>query len=108
MKKIFFFGILALLALTVIACFASCAAGPNTLKDVSPENQPRDPAGFWLGLWHGWIAVIVFVISWFSDSVNIYEVYNNGGWYNFGFLFGLGAIGQIIRALFNLLLSIDD
>ena len=61
---------------------ASCAAGPN------PVEAGPDAAGFWLGLWHGIIAPVTFIVSLFSDSVNIYEVNNNGGWYNFGFLFG--------------------
>jgi len=33
---------------------------------------------------------ISFVISLFTDSINIYDVHNNGNWYNFGFV--LGAI----------------
>jgi hypothetical protein len=49
-------------------------------------------AGFWRGLWHGLISPIAFLISLFSDSVAIYEAHNNGGWYNFGFLFGAATI----------------
>jgi hypothetical protein len=45
-------------------------------------------AGFWLGLWHGFICPVTFIISLFSDKVHLYEVHNNGGWYNFGFLMG--------------------
>jgi len=48
-----------------------------------------EPVGFWYGLWHGIIAPISFIISLFSDDVTIYALYNNGGWYNFGFLLGL-------------------
>jgi hypothetical protein len=29
------------------------------------------------------------VISLFVSDLNIYEVHNNGAWYNFGYLFGL-------------------
>ena len=39
-------------------------------------------------MWHGVIAPITFVISLFSDGVNVYEVHNNGNWYNFGFVLG--------------------
>jgi len=46
------------------------------------------PVGFWHGLWHGMIAVIAFVISLFDDNVAVYAVYNNGAWYDFGFVFG--------------------
>ena len=46
------------------------------------------PAGFFAGLWHGFICVFTFIISLFSDSVEMYEVNNGGNWYNFGFLLG--------------------
>jgi len=45
-------------------------------------------AGFWLGLWQGFIAPFVFVASLFKSGPNIYKVHNNGAWYNFGYLFG--------------------
>ncbi len=48
-------------------------------------------AGFWLGLWHGLISPVAFVISLFSSNVHFYEVHNNGGWYNFGFLLGASS-----------------
>jgi hypothetical protein len=28
----------------------------------------------------------------FSDNVSMYEVHNNGNWYNFGFLLGVGTV----------------
>lgn len=31
---------------------------------------------------------ITFIVSLFNPSVGIYEVNNNGGWYNFGFVVG--------------------
>ncbi|MCX6167791.1 MAG: hypothetical protein NTX65_00505 [Ignavibacteriales bacterium] len=45
--------------------------------------------GFWYGLWHGMIMPISFIISLFNNQVAVYAVYNNGVWYNFGFLLGL-------------------
>ena len=65
---------------------SACAAGPNPAVDV-PSTE-GDVAGFWLGLWHGAIVPITFIISLFSDTVSIYEVHNNGGWYDFGFVIG--------------------
>jgi hypothetical protein len=63
---------------------SSCAAGAN------PEaGTGQDPAGFWLGLWHGFIVLFTFIISLFSDNVNVYEVANNGNWYDFGFVLGI-------------------
>lgn len=62
-------------------------AGPNELENI--ENQEGKVAGFWLGLWHGLIAPITFIISLFKEDIGVYEVHNNGRWYNFGFIFGL-------------------
>ena len=63
---------------------SACAAGPNEMVDTGP-----DPAGFWLGLWQGLISPITFLISLFTPEVNIYEVQNNGNWYDFGFMLGV-------------------
>lgn len=69
---------------------AACAAGPNPQVDVATDN--REIAGFWLGLWHGIILPITLIISLFSDNVGVYEVFNSGGWYNFGFVLGAGTL----------------
>ncbi|MEO7175082.1 MAG: hypothetical protein ABIV51_04510 [Saprospiraceae bacterium] len=50
------------------------------------------PYGFWSGLWHGCIAPISFVASLFKDSISVYGVNNNGGWYDFGFVLGSGIL----------------
>jgi hypothetical protein len=34
---------------------------------------------------------LVFVVSLFRRDLSIYEVHNNGAWYNFGYLFGLAC-----------------
>jgi hypothetical protein len=52
-------------------------------------------AGFWAGAWHGLICPIAFVISFFDHKVSIYEVHNNGHWYDFGFILGAGAWGAL-------------
>jgi len=80
---------IAFLALAVagVLLLAGCAPGPNNLAQVATPN----PAGFWLGLWQGAISPITFLISLFNDQVNIYEVHNNGNWYNFGFMIGVSV-----------------
>jgi hypothetical protein len=77
-----------LLILLVILVSLSCAPGPNQLKK-TPDSEGK-VAGFWLGIWHGLIAPITFIVSLFSDKVTLYEVHNSGGWYNFGFVLGAG------------------
>jgi hypothetical protein len=79
-------GLIAGLALVA----AACAAGVN--PEVGMVAEGGDVAGFWLGLWHGIIAPFTFLISLFTDNVNLYEVHNNGNWYDFGFMFGLSMI----------------
>lgn len=81
--------VIAVVILAAALLLGGCAAGPNTLGD-SPDDEGR-VAGFGRGLWHGVIAPITFVISLFTDRVELYEVHNNGGWYNFGFLLGAGV-----------------
>lgn len=76
-----------LLFLLLLVLLASCAPEPHT----TAACVSGDPAGFWLGLWHGIIAVITFIISLFTNDVVVYEINNNGGWYNFGFLIGIGT-----------------
>ena len=80
---------LSVAALILIGCclFCGCAASQNVLKDTTAPDGSI--AGFWLGLWHGMILPITFLVSLFRESVNIYETHNNGGGYNFGFLLGL-------------------
>jgi hypothetical protein len=72
-----------LLAVLILATLtiAGCAPGPTRWVD--------HPAGFWAGLWHGFIIVITFIISLFTDSVQIYARNNTGGWYDFGFVLGV-------------------
>ena len=74
-----------ILIVLAFCLFAGCAPGPN---EVAALSNSGELAGFWLGLGHGLICGITFIISLFSDKVNVYEVYNNGGWYNFGFVLG--------------------
>ncbi len=68
---------------------AACAAGVNPAVD-TPDADGR-VAGFFMGLWHGIILPITFVISLFTERVNIYDVNNSGGWYDFGYLIGLSC-----------------
>ena len=78
---------LVLLAILLVFLLSACSAGAN--PEVGMPHVDGDVAGFWMGLWHGIIAPITFVISLFSDSVNVYEVHNSGNWYDFGFVLGL-------------------
>ncbi|MBN2045540.1 MAG: hypothetical protein JW757_11010 [Anaerolineales bacterium] len=83
MKKVLIIGLLAI----TLVVLTGCAAGPN--PEINQVSEEGKVAGFWTGLWHGCISFITFIISLFNHNVNVYEVHNNGGWYNFGFILGL-------------------
>ncbi len=79
-----------ILLLLVLVILAACTAGQNTVVDIPSESGRV--AGFFLGLWHGFIAPVTFVISLFIDKISLYEIYNSGGWYDFGFVLGAGIL----------------
>jgi hypothetical protein len=86
MKKTLALGIALALAATLL--MTACAPGPNSAEK-TPDAQGKI-AGFWKGLWQGLISPITFIISLFTKNVRLYEVHNNGNWYNFGFVLGAG------------------
>jgi hypothetical protein len=48
-------------------------------------NNTNNPAGFFWGVWHGWIAPISLVGAFFNHKLRVYEIMNTGWWYDFGF-----------------------
>lgn len=79
--------------LFTLLLLASCA-------DVQPQVSEcvnGHTYGFWAGLWHGWIIGFSFIGSLFSDDIAIWAVNNNGGWYAFGFVLGIGVFGGGIK-----------
>ena len=76
---------LALLA----PAFALTACAATQQADAVAANTP----GFWLGLWHGFIFPVAWIVSLFVDKVAIYAVPNNGGWYDFGYFLGIVVFG---------------
>jgi len=82
-RSIVLVGILAILLVA-----SACAPGPNSAEKTADADGKT--AGFLMGLWHGFISPVTFVVSIFSKNVRLYEVHNNGTWYNFGFVLGAG------------------
>jgi len=76
----------ALLAIASLAGLAACAV------ERADAVQPAAP-GFLLGLWHGFIFPVAWVLSLFMPDVAIYAVPNNGGWYDFGYFLGIVVFG---------------
>ena len=78
----------------------------NEKDECSSVRGGRNPDADWLckpiglgglrvgsGFLHGWIAVFAMIGHLFDNSIAIYSGPNNGGWYDFGFLLGVGAFG---------------
>ena len=76
---------LAALASTLM--LSACAATQQS--DAVAPNAP----GFLLGLWHGFIFPVAWIVSLFTNEVAIYAVPNNGGWYDFGYFLGIVVFG---------------
>ena len=73
----------AIPALALTACAATQAGDA-----VAPQAP-----GFLLGLWHGFIFPVAWVVSLFLGNVAVYAVPNNGGWYDFGYFLGIVVFG---------------
>ena len=76
------------IGMTVLLSLSGCADSVNHAVAATME-----PVGFWYGLWHGMILPFAWLVSLFDSDVAIYATYNNGGWYDFGFVLGVGALG---------------
>ena len=77
------------LAFNLPACLALTACAATQAADAVAPGTP----GFLLGLWHGFIFPVAWIVSLFTDKVAIYAVPNNGGWYDFGYFLGIVVFG---------------
>ncbi len=76
------------LPIAALALLGACArAVPDHVS-----HAPASP-GFLLGLWHGFIFPVAWVLSLFMPAVAIYAVPNQGGWYDFGYFVGVVFLG---------------
>jgi len=84
---------IALFMLVVV--LAGCFPGSG---DATVDHR----AGFFMGIWHGWIAPISLVFGIFRDDIRVYEVYNTGWFYDFGFymaiISGFGGLSIFRKA----------
>ncbi len=83
--------LIAFLLLIVVVIASSCADVSHVEKCLPVEEHTY---GFWGGLWHGIISPLAFIGSLLSDNIDVYAKNNNGGWYDFGFLLGVGAFSS--------------
>jgi hypothetical protein len=108
MKKLF----VLVLSMALLVTMAGC--GPDTNIEVNtPDasiqlntpgvnplaNEPAENgrvAGVLQGLWHGLIAPVTLIMSFFNENVQMYEVHNDGKEYNLGFLLGVAIVFLIL------------
>lgn len=73
------------IAISLVGCF------PRERQQVD-----ESPSGFFMGIWHGWIAPISLIVGLFNSDVRIYDPHNIGWWYDFGYyiavIAGFGGI----------------
>lgn len=80
---------LILANIIILLILVGCAPG-------SGHSTAEDPAGFFTGIWHGWIAPISLIWGLFNDSIRVYEPLNTGWWYDFGFYIAIiGGFGGL-------------
>ncbi len=60
------------------------------------ENGVEGGLGFLAGFWHGAFAGINLLCQLFGMDTSIYAVGNSGGWYDLGFLMGIGGISGLL------------
>ncbi len=66
------------LIILVLISLTACVPGDGV-------NTLSNPAGFFYGIWHGWLAPLTLLLHFFDSNIRLYEVYNVGWWYDFGF-----------------------
>lgn len=80
---------LILLALTLILSLSGCVPGDG-------KHTQAEPAGFFWGVWHGWIAPISIIWGFFNRNIRVYETNNKGWGYDLGFYLAiLGGFGGL-------------
>ena len=70
------------------------APGPNPLIN-QPDGLGR-VARAGAGLWHGIIAPVTLVFSFFNSDIHMYEVHNAGSEYDLGFLLGVTVVISLL------------
>jgi hypothetical protein len=113
MKRLFVFRMI-LLGLMALLVLTACAPGsdievdtPDTIVLTMPGPNPQlnEPdangrlAGVAQGLWHGLIAPVTAIGSFFNPAMQMYEVHNNGQEYNLGFLIGVALVFLLLGIL---------
>lgn len=63
---------------SLLMILSGCVPGDGSYTD---ENR----AGFFWGIWHGWLAPVSLIMGIFNNQLRVYETLNTGWWYDLGF-----------------------
>jgi hypothetical protein len=100
--------LIAILLVLVVGCAPGSGVEVNvpsstvllTTPGPNPEQNKEDAAGrvagIVQGLWHGLIAPVTLIGSFFNPDMQMYEVHNTGREYNLGYLFGVALVFLIL------------
>lgn len=114
MKMWIAFAFTTILAIVLSACSPGSSVQVTTpsttmqLRAPGPNPMVNQPDGAGLvaragaGLWHGLIAPVTLVLSFFNSDVKMYEVHNAGSEYDFGFLLGLALVIALLSLFIRL------
>lgn len=84
-KKILLFLLFGFSALFLVSCIPG-----------DGKHTAANTAGFFWGIWHGWLAPVSLIIGLFKDGIRVYEINNTGWWYDFGFYLAVvGGFGGL-------------
>lgn len=78
---------LSLLILLLMLSLTACLPGDGSYTTATP-------AGFFSGIWHGWLAPLSMLLGFIRGGYRIYEVNNTGLLYDLGFYIAIiGGFG---------------
>lgn len=81
--------LILIMAVFIMLSFTGCIPGDGTY---TASNK----AGLFWGIWHGWIAPLSLIIGIFNKNIRVYETFNTGWWYDFGFYIAIiGGFGGL-------------
>ena len=108
MKTFFVLGLLVTLSVLIAACAPNTSVQvttpDSTMQLTAPGPNPmiNQPDGLGrvaragAGLWHGMIAPVTLVFSFFNDDIHMYEVHNAGSEYDLGFFLGVALVISLL------------
>ena len=64
-----------------------------SLSSCAPQGYESQKAGFFSGIWHGFILVFSLIGKLFGADIGIYAEHNTGLFYWLGFIIGIGGFG---------------